>query len=83
MKNLSILWLSDNSITSIDVFGNVDFPQLLKLGLNKNKIKDISVFSKKKFPQLYELYLNDNEFEMNNFSKVIEILFIKIKKFYY
>ena len=83
MKNLSILWLSDNSITSIDVFENVDFPQLLKLGLNKNKITDISVFSKKKFPQLYELYLNDNEFEMNNFSKVIEILFIKIKKFYY
>ncbi len=83
MKNLSILWLSDNSITSIDVFGNVDFPKLLKLGLNKNKIKDISVFSKKKFSQLYELYLNDNEFEMNNFSKVIEILFIKIKKFYY
>ena len=83
MKNLNILWLSDNNITSIEVFEKVDFPQLLKLGLNKNKIKDISVFSKKKFPQLYELYLNDNEFEMNNFSKVIEVLFIKIKKFYY
>ena len=83
MKNLSILWLSDNSITSIEVLGNVDFPRLLRLGLNKNRIKDISVFSKKKFPQLYELYLNDNEFEMINFSKVIEILFIKIKKFYY
>ena len=84
-KKLRILWLSNNNIKSIDVFEKVNFPELLKLCLSKNKINDINVFDKKKikFPQLYELYLNDNEFDIDNFSKIIEVLCSKIKRFYY
>ena len=83
--NLTILWLANNNITSIDIFEKVNFPNLLKLSLSKNQIKNINVFSKNraKLPQLYELYLNDNEFEINNFSKIIDSLFLKIKQFYY
>ena len=83
--NLTILWLANNNIVSIDIFEKVNFPNLLKLSLGKNQIKNINVFSKNraKLPQLYELYLNDNEFEINNFSKIIDSLFLKIKQFYY
>ena len=82
---LRMLWLSKNNITSIEVLAKVQFPELLKLNLGKNKISDIKVFTqhKAKFPQLYELYLNDNQFELKDFNKIIELLFLKVKQFYY
>ena len=82
---LRMLWLSENNITSIDVLAKVKFPELLKLNLGKNKISDIKVFAKNKakFPQLYELYLNDNQFELKDFNKIIELLFLKVKQLYY
>lgn len=85
IPQLRILWLANNNIVSIDILEKVKFPQLLKLSLSKNNIKDISVFTKNKakFPQLYELYLNDNEFEMRDFSKILDNLFLRIKQFYY
>ena len=85
IPQLRILWLANNNIVSIDILEKVKFPQLLKLSLSKNNIKDINVFTKNKakFPQLYELYLNDNEFEMRDFSKILDNLFLRIKQFYY
>ena len=85
IPKLRILWLANNNIISIDVLEKVNLPQLLKLCLSHNNIIYINVFLNKKlkFPQLYELYLNDNLFELENCSKIIEYLFIKIKQFYY
>jgi hypothetical protein len=82
---LNKLWLSNNNINSINILEKVHFPLLLILSLSKNKISDISVFTNKKvkLPNLYELYLDDNCFDLKTFSKVIEDLFLKIKRFYY
>ena len=82
---LNTLWLSNNNIISINILEKVYFPLLLKLSLSKNKINDISVFTNKKvkLPNLYELYLDDNNFDTQNFSKILEVLILKIKRFYY
>ena len=85
MKNLQILWLSDNNIVSIEPFKNSHLEKLERLGINKNKINDIKAFKYAKFPLLMELYINDNNinFENKENLEIINKLENKIEDFFY
>ena len=50
LEILEKLYLSNNTISNIDCFENMELPALIVLDLSHNKIKNIKVFAKVKYP---------------------------------
>ena len=77
---LKALDLSDNQISDINVFKEVNFPKLKKLNLCYNNISNINVLERVNFKELKDLNLSYNNINKNENYSIINNLKSKIRK---
>ena len=73
-KELKKLYLSNNSISDINILEKVNLKELKDLNLNDNKISDIKILKKVDFKELKKLNLSDNSnYEEEYYSILINL----------
>ena len=77
-KNIKILNLRGNNISSLKFLSGKSFPNLDILSLNDNQIESIDKLKNISFPLLSELYLSKNK--INNIDVLSELKIIKLRK---
>ena len=78
LKNIKILNIRGNNLSSLSFITNKDFPYLENLNLSDNKISSLNNLKQVSFPQLKELYLSKNLIEDINILAELKIPKLRI-----
>ena len=78
LKNIKLLNLKGNNLSSLNFMAGKDFPFLENLNLSDNKLSSINNLKQVSFPQLKELYLSKNLIEDINVLSELKIPKLRI-----